>query len=386
MEVEFLGQPFAGDRRLGHVLAGLLEEADSLIAITAWAQSSGMRQVEDEIRALRSRGGSASAVLGIDGGIATRESLELAVELFDPVFVFHDTGNRLFHPKVYCVEGPEGVTIAIGSSNLTGAGLFANYEANVVLRLAPDDPHDQQVHESVRAFRDSLADSGGPCQPLTLELIGRLAEEETLITSAKRRAEVEAAVRGKAEGLAREVFGAPVTGLPGLPKAPVSAVDGDPAETKVVPASTAPAELRWWKKLTASDVLRKPEGSHQRNYVALTKAGHPGIDQKTWFRDDLFGTVDWVEQTMQQSERIKEVATVEFDVLIEDEELGQFAIRIDHAEGRIANQNNAPTYLNWSSMIRVIRENDFRDWWLDLARLSDGKFRLRLLREEPVAG
>ena len=373
------------ERRLGPVLAELLKEAESLIAITAWAQSSGMRQIENEIRALRSRGGSASAVLGIDGGIATRESLELAVELFDPVFVFHDTGNRLFHPKVYCVEGSSGVSIAIGSSNLTGAGLFTNYEANVVLRLSTDDPHDQEVHESVKTFRDSLTDPAMPSQPLTLELIDRLADEESLITSAKRRAEVEAAAKGKTEGLAREVFGAPVTGLPWLPKLPAPPADGDPAEAITIRASRAPAELRWWKKLTASDVLRKPEASHQRNYVALTKAGHE-IDQKIWFREDLFGTVKWVKETMKQSENPKEVAMVNFDVLVEDQELGQFELRVDHAEGRIANQNNAPTYLNWSSIIAVIRENDFRDWWLDLARLTDGNFRLRLLRQEPVVG
>lgn len=385
MEIEFLGQPFAEKKRLGPVLAELLKEAESLTAITAWTQSSGMRQIEDEIRALRARGGSASAILGIDGGIATRESLELAVELFDPVSVFHDTGNRLFHPKVYCIEGPTGVSIAIGSSNLTGAGLFTNYEANVLLRLNTDEPHDREVHESVIGFRDSLTGPEMPTQPLTLELIDRLAQEESLVTSAKRRAKVEAAAKGKAESLAREVFGPPVAGLPWLPKLPVPLTDDDSAEAVTTQSTGAAAELRWWKKLTASDVLRKPEASHQRNYVALSKAGH-GIDQKVWFRNELFGPVEWAKETMKQSGRIKEVAMIKFDVLVEDQELGQFELRVDHAEGRIANQNNAPTYLNWSTMIDVIRENDFRGWWLEIARLADGTFRLRLLRQEPLAG
>lgn len=57
---------------------------------------------------------------------------------------------------------------------------------------------------------------------------------------------------------------------------------------------------------------------------------------------------------------------------VEDENLGRYQLRVDHAEVRIADQNNSPTYLNWSTMIDVIRESDFRDWWLELARLRDG--------------
>jgi hypothetical protein len=117
--------------------------------------------------------------------------------------------------------------------------------------------------------------------------------------------------------------------------------------------------------------------------VALGKAGHP-IDKKTWFRNEFFRGVDWKVQQM-RSGNSKEAATVEFDVHIDEEELGSFPLRVDHAEVRIADQDNVPTYLNWSSLIDVIRKNDFRDWWLELARLTDGGFRLRLLQAEPAA-
>lgn len=85
-----------------------------------------------------------------------------------------------------------------------------------------------------------------------------------------------------------------------------------------------------------------------------------------------------------RSGSIKETALIPFDVYVEDENLGRYQLRVDHAEVRIADQNNSPTYLNWSTMIDVIRESDFRDWWLELARLRDGTFRPHLLRDEPV--
>src|SRR6516165_368630 len=120
MEVEFLGQPFSKDARLGEILVEALTEAGSLLIIAAWAQVSGMSHIAGAIRALRSRGGTASAILGIDGGIATRDALELAIDLFDTALVFHDSGSRLFHPKLYCVERRDEIVIAVGSSNLTG--------------------------------------------------------------------------------------------------------------------------------------------------------------------------------------------------------------------------------------------------------------------------
>lgn len=383
MKLDFVGQPFDASGRLGKILGDCLPQAERFHVVAAWAQVSGMHPIEGEIRALKDRGGVATAILGVDGGIATRESLELAAELFDPVHVFHDTGNRLFHPKIYCVETPEEIVLAVGSSNFTGSGLFLNYEANFVVRLDPQDAEDRMPYDQVLAFRETLLGAGMPWVRLDADLVEALATEETLVTSSQRRAEMDAVSRGKSEGVARAIFGEAVVGLPGLPQAPAEPVPDSAGVIEERPASSAPSILRWWKKLTASDVLRKPQASHQRNYVVLNKAGHP-IDQKVWFREQLFGSADWSIKAMQGSGGTKEVAEVEFEVLIEDEYLGRYPVRIDHAERRIAKQNNAPTYLNWSSIIDVVRENDFQDWWLDLALLTDQSFRLKLAKEEPV--
>jgi hypothetical protein len=147
------------------------------------------------------------------------------------------------------------------------------------------------------------------------------------------------------------------------------------------PTPGARPRLVWWKRLTTSDAHRKPPTSHQRNYVALSKAGHE-IDWHTWFREELFGDEDWLPEPMRNG-GTKEVAFIAFDVWIEDRSIGRYDLVIDHAEGRIAGQNNTPTYLNWSSMLPVIKAHDYRGWWLELARLADGSYRLRLTQSEP---
>jgi HKD family nuclease len=389
MRATFLGRPFAPRDQLGGRLVELIDAASAFHAITAWTQLSGLTPIEPALRDLRGRGGTASILVGVDGGIATKESLELARELFDPATVFHDTGNRLFHPKVYVVELPAENVVIVGSSNLTGSGLYANYEANVLVRLDPADEADRPFLDAIDEFRASLATAEMPTQELTAELIEALAEDETLVMSTAKRLQAEAALEARAERVARKIFGTPVGGLPGRPRTRKGTVApaGRPA-TAGAP-STAPVALRYWKTLTVSDAMRKPPGSHQRKYVTLTESGHD-IDRETWFRDELFGSATWSEQVMRApraaaaERKVKEAAEIPFDVWIGDEWLGSYPLRVDHAPNRIAGQGNSPTYLNWSSLGQVIGEADYTGWWLELARLADGAFRLRLLPEEPT--
>jgi PLD-like domain len=385
MEIEFLGQPFSTEGRLGCALPDALSDAESLWVVSAWAQMAGLEAIADDVRDLRSRGGSASALVGIDGGIATRESLELVVELFEPALVFHDT-NRLFHPKLYCVERPGETILAVGSSNLTGGGLFENYEANAVFRLDPGSPRDSPIYEAATNYRDALLRDDMPCRTLTVELIARLAEDESLVTTRKRRNRAEQAARRRSSRLAEEIFGPPPADLPSAPHTRRQRGDRHRSTGKgAEPATSTDTSVadRWWKELTASDVLRKPKGSHPRNYVVLTKAGH-GIDPKTWFRKELFGSAPWSKEAMYTG-NTKEVALIPFEVVIDGKSLGPHELMVDHGEHRIADQGNSPTYLNWSNLTDVIRQTDFRNWWLEIARLTDGTFRLQLLREEPLA-
>lgn len=78
----------------------------------------------------------------------------------------------------------------------------------------------------------------------------------------------------------------------------------------------------------------------------------------------------------------KEVLSVPFEVIIENDSIGIRQLTIDHSEARIAGQNNTPTYLNWSSIIDIVRDNDFRNWWLELVRFDDQSYQLRLRRTE----
>ena len=385
MKLEFLGQPFIADARLGPLLEESLADADAFWVLTAWAQLSGLDLLEEGLRKFRERGGKAEAMVGIDGGIATREALERAAELFDVVHVFHDPSGRrrTYHPKLYCVERVGEVIVILGSSNLTEGGLYRNYEANLALRLDQENEADAEVFEAIKAFRESLSSPAMPSRELDEQLLQELVADESLLPSEKERQERERTRRAKADSLAKTIFGSPEIELPSTPTSTRPRRRGRPARPpgRRARRQAGPA-LSWWKRLTRSDAIRKPETSHQRNYLILGKAGRP-IDQKTWFRDTFFAPLEWRNERMRTG-NIKEVTDVPFEVLVDDESIGEYELRVDHAPHRIANQNNAPTWLHWSTLLDVIRTEDFTDWYVVLSRLTDGRYQLKLARTEPT--
>jgi hypothetical protein len=335
-------------------------------------------------------------LVGVDEAGATLEGLQMAIDLFDKAHVFHDPGGRTFHPKIYVVEGAVQAIAIVGSGNLTRGGLFTNYEGAVVADLDLGVEDDARYLSEIRAYYDRLRAVDEASKPFTVGLIENLEKDPNIVITSE--AEQSRGGRGR-DSEESELFGkAAVKGLLGAPPLPAAdapedddagddlgagaqQIQGGATLGSSAGGPEVQPELRWWKKLTISDAHRKPPPSHQRNYVALTKA-QLDIDWRTWFRDELLGALDWSTEPM-RSGRTKEVTVARFAVYVDGKHLGDRNLRFDHAPHRIAKQNNAPTYLNWSSMLTVIASKDFTGWWLELAKLSDDTYRLQLLHGEP---
>ncbi len=129
MRAGFLGQPFDSADQIGGILAAALgeDERTAMWAAAAWGKQSGLSRIAGVLTRFRERGGDAEVILGVDEGGASKEGLDLALQLFDRAYVFHDPGARTFHPKFYVVEGSVAVTAIVGSGNLTRGGLYTNY-------------------------------------------------------------------------------------------------------------------------------------------------------------------------------------------------------------------------------------------------------------------
>lgn len=190
MQVTFSGQPFEEWDQTGRVIAAALGDSHStrFWAAVAWAKHSGLSRLQNDILRFRAAGGYAEIILGVDEGGATVEGLSLALKLFDEAHVFHDPGQRTFHPKIYAVEGASSATLIVGSGNATKGGLFTNFEAGLVVNLELSDECDAALLSDVRAYFDRLGSDAMFCRPLDADLVDSLIEDPRIRVTPERLA------------------------------------------------------------------------------------------------------------------------------------------------------------------------------------------------------
>ena len=382
MRSELILQPFADDEALIERLLDILEDetVDELVIVVAWARPRGLRLLEDSLRAFQARGGRAEIIVGIDEGGATVEGLEMAADLFDAAEVLYDHEGGTFHPKVYLARSTSTATLIIGSNNLTGGGLYFNYEAAHVttldLALAPDQTVLDQIDSYIARLR-----ADNTCVELSVETISGLAADPRFrvqreADKSRSRKDQDSIPLPDGEDDVPKIFGATKYTRKAVrrPKRATTTVAGGPE----VGGSTSTVAARWTKKMTRSDCGQPRPGSHTTGALRFTKAGHP-IAQKTWFRDVLFSDVSWVPDPTRPG---REQAQVRFDVTIDGVKAGTHVLHMKFDPTRDASQNNFTTDLKWGSLTPVIIGTDHVGHWVAVERLEDGSFRLII---EPTA-
>ncbi len=178
MRVSFLGQPFEGYGWTADWLNELLahETGGTLQIAVAWAKRSGLSRLQESILSFRERGGSTSVVVGIDEGGATKQGLELALNTFDYVYIFHDQSSRTFHPKVYLLHIEDSARLIVGSNNTTAGGLYNNYEASLLCDLDLKLEEDQRLYQRVSTWFNVLR-SDRVCKALNADLLDVLTND-----------------------------------------------------------------------------------------------------------------------------------------------------------------------------------------------------------------
>lgn len=399
MDVQFVAQPFADGQDLRDFLDAARDDTrvTELRASVAWAKRSGLVRMRENLTAIRQRGG-VQLIIGISEGGATRQGLELALELATEVYVFHDPTGRTFHPKVYLATGPQRGLLLVGSHNLTAGGLYYNYEAGISCQLDLENESDTQLANNVKSFFDRLITDREVCRRLDGELLNSLLRDPVYRIGdedANRRspapAEEGAGVPEDTDTITEnETELAPIFGRSANPKRPgpvtnviiVPQPDQYPIGPGTIVEPSPPVTKRWWKKMRASDAQHPPRPtSAVTGNLRLSKAGHP-IDWTTYFRQVFFQDANW--EAVNPSDPAYEMCFVEMDVRINGDSLGLTAFRVDYDPRRIADQGNVPTVLKWGALGSRLRREDHTDEFVVLEKLVDGTYRLTIQPTEPT--
>lgn len=127
--MSIINQPFQG--QLGDILISELKNGYTNFTIfSAFAKNSGVLRLKESIENFKSSGGYVKAFIGIDLDGTSYEALLNLFSLCNELYVIHSENfSTTYHSKIYLLEDSSTAWCAIGSNNLTGGGLWTNFES-----------------------------------------------------------------------------------------------------------------------------------------------------------------------------------------------------------------------------------------------------------------
>ncbi|MCK5168429.1 MAG: phospholipase D family protein, partial [Bacteroidales bacterium] len=144
MKISFLGQGFEHESKnaIGNLIIKLFSEDKfySFTGIAAFASELGAVALKDCISKNREQFSSLNLIVGVDQEGTSKNALEEINSLDINSYIFYQKESPIFHPKIYLFEGEENITLIVGSSNLTGKGLFGNIESSLLVEFEIDNP------------------------------------------------------------------------------------------------------------------------------------------------------------------------------------------------------------------------------------------------------
>jgi len=175
-----LDQPLGRRRLLKELRAALKNQRHKRLRIAvAWAKSGPLLRLKDDLEAWNLRGGRAELIVGIDQRGTSIEALELALKLFDKVYVTRDK-RITFHPKIYLFTGPTIAMLIIGSNNLTVGGTESNFESAVVVEV--DALQEKSLLADLESSLDSLLPTNCAATfPLNVTVLAELRKQGRIL-------------------------------------------------------------------------------------------------------------------------------------------------------------------------------------------------------------
>ena len=357
-KVRAIFQPLAGGQHHATYLTSLLGEdsLDRIILSSAFSNSAGVAAVSAAISPIAA---SCRAFIGVRNGSTTAQAtvalLKLGVELYG---VDTATRSRIFHPKLFMAAGNGRARVIIGSANLTHAGLYNNIEAGSDMELDLSEASDKAFVDTIQdGFDDLVNNHAQHCfRILDARQIVDLMKQGIL--EDERNPKTQTAFGSGKQG---NTISKPRIKLPfkGSPKKPKTKKPKLTATTPVGSVPTSPpiyGQLVWSKpNLPASDL--QLNAGHAPGVLRLTQARYKVsgnvIDQKSYFRNQVFSALKWTYNAAAK----KDEAIASTSLVIAGVHVGNFDMPLSHKSAWEAGQGNYTTGLHWGNATNHIKHS-----------------------------
>ncbi|PQL90747.1 hypothetical protein C4S77_09830 [Apibacter adventoris] len=374
-----LGSNLDLENSLGNELIQIFEshEYNKVHIITAFSSLSAVNGIislskENKISDL-------TIITGIDQKGTSKEALEELLNSTAKSYIFYNPSNIIFHPKIYFFEGIDKIKVIIGSSNLTSQGLFQNMETSICVEVNKNE--DLSLIKDLTQNFSSLFDlSDKNLKEISKELIEELSKLDIIPNEIDRkRSYSKSSIREKNN---REKI---ISLFPKRKSAKInqkfkkskfiesiSDIEEDIAEVDFLDNNKE--EILVWKSSALKERdLNIPTGKNTNptGSILLKKGETENIDQRHYFRDEVFNNLDWTkDKTHNHIER----ALATFKIIIEDNEVGLFTLKLSHntdIESVTYKQKNSMTNISWGKAKEFIAKPELLGKKIELFKKED---------------
>jgi HKD family nuclease len=382
MRTTFLGQGFEPNsiNAIGHHLISYLNSADfhSFTGISAFASEAGVFGLSRHIQYAKQNYKNLILIVGVDQDGTSEEALNEILNLNIDGYIFYQKESPIFHPKIYLFEGDNNIKLIIGSSNLTGRGLFTNVESSLLIEFDSDDEEGTALLTELKSYFQSLFDLSDPnlfkisniiiadfiAKGIVPDEVTRRAiySRKTTISKTQTISSSDGTII-PSRGTARisPLFHSKVRRL--IPKADLIEKGNIELTSETVSINNINENELVWKSgpLTERD-LNIPKGANTNvtGSMLLKKGQTTGIDQRHYFRDVVFASLPWANDSKPSAAHL-ERATAFFHFIIEGADYGTFSLILTHntkTNTKTYLQNNSMTSLSWGKAKNLIAKEN----------------------------
>lgn len=368
MEIEILGQGFESisEKAVGNVLMDCFTNKDfhSFTAISAFATLSGVKGISKfflEATHLKYN----LVVVGVNEKVTSKEALEEIIKIENvKSYVFYANNNSIFHPKIYLFEGNDKSILIIGSSNLTGRGLFTNIETSLQVTIDNSIVKDKMIINQLKEYFKGIFDlTDENLKIISSELIDNLVKSgivPTEVEQKENRLKSKKVSSKETDDFISKIF--PKRAMAKIPKEFKSKPIKKELQKALKPFNKSLSELLWQSgKLTERDLnIPKNKNTNPTGSMYFKKGLTDEIDQRHYFREVVFKDLDW-KKDLNPTTSHYERTHANFRIIIKNVDFGIHELLINHntkTDTKSYIQKNSMTSLSWGESKSIIAKKE----------------------------
>lgn len=362
---------------------------------TAFMTASGLSLLAGVLTPIADR---TRIFVGIRNGVTTVQAIQKALEIGCETYMV-DTGSRqrIFHPKLYFARSAVRARLLLGSANLTMGGLRMNIEASVLQEFDPATDAafladlEGKLGAMIADYPEHVIRAVDAAQLADLFRSGRLVDErkarppEPAGSSVDRALDTIPRMNLRTVPLPVAPVAAPPAFPPVAPPAappPVAPVALPPVAPPAVPVPRDRLEQVWESNGLTRRHLNIPTAANTNptGSMLLGVGAWEGIDQRHYFRNEVFAALHWVPDPAPARAHI-ERAEVHIRLVIKDVDYGMRTLQLSHntrTDTAAYEQNNSMTSLHWGDAKPIVAHEDLLGRVMKLFRETDDPTRFTL--------